>query len=202
MGLEIYVKSPVTQITKDSIRLKNGQVISTQTAIWVAGVRGASIVQNAGFQLAQDGRIIVLPTLQVPDHPKIYVIGDLSYFKDNASKPLQMIAPVAIQQATMAASNIKLQIKGKDPKPFHYKDPGYMVIIGRNTAIARIKNRTFTGFSAWVLWLVVHILKLVGFRNRLLVLISWAMDYFFYERGVRIILPNKQSKDKGFNHKE
>ncbi len=195
MGIEILVESPVMQITRDSIRLKNGQVISTKTAVWVAGVRGASLAQNADLELTQNGRVKVLPTLQVLDHPEVYVIGDLAYFEDNG-KSLQMIAPVAIQQATMAASNIKLQILGKSPEPFHYQDPGLMVIIGRNTAIARIKNRSFTGFTAWVLWLVVHIYKLIGFRNRLLVLINWAVDYFFYERGVRIILPGRQTKDK------
>ncbi|MFC2144854.1 NAD(P)/FAD-dependent oxidoreductase [Actinomycetota bacterium] len=193
MGIEIQVDSPVTQITRDSIRLKNGQVIPTHTAVWVAGVRGESLAENAGLELTQNGRVKVLPTLQVLDHPEIYVIGDLAYFEDNG-KPLQMMAPVAIQQATMAAHNIKLQIKGKSPEHFHYRDPGVMVIIGRNTAIARVKNRTFTGFPAWVLWLTVHIFKLIGFRNRLLVLINWALDYFFYERGVRIILPRGKTK--------
>ncbi len=195
MGIEILVKSPVTQITGDSIQLKNGQIISTKTSVWVAGVRGTSLVQNTGLELTQNGRVKVLPTLQVPDHPEIYVIGDLAYFEEDG-KPLQMMAPVAIQQAAIAANNIRKQIQGKSPEPFHYQDPGVMVIIGRNTAIARVKNRSFTGFSAWVLWLVVHIYNLIGFRNRLLVLINWAVDYFFYERGVRIILPGRQTKDK------
>jgi NADH dehydrogenase len=193
MGIEIHVESPVTQITKDSVKLKNGEVISTQTVVWVAGVRGTLLAQNAGLELTQNERVKVLPTLQVSDHPEIYVIGDLAYFEDNG-KPLQMMAPVAIQQATMAAHNIKLQIQGKSTEPFHYRDPGVMVIIGRNTAIARVKTRTFTGFPAWVLWLTVHIFKLIGFRNRLLVLINWAQDYFFYERGVRIILPRGKRK--------
>ena len=194
MGVEIYVGSPVTRITKDSIRLKSGQVILTQTIIWVAGVGGNSLAKKAGLELVQNGRVKVQQTLQLRDYPEIYVIGDLVYFEKNG-KSLQMIAPVAIQQATVAANNIKRQINGKKPEPFNYRDPGFMVIIGRNTAIARIKNRSFTGFPAWVLWLMIHILKLIGFRNRLLVLISWALDYFFYERGVRIILPMRQSKD-------
>jgi NADH:ubiquinone reductase (H+-translocating) len=108
-----------------------------------------------------------------------------------------MIASVAIQQAAMASRNIKLQILGKSPEPFHYRDPGTMVAIGRNTAIARLKNRSFTGFTAWVLWLTVHIVKLIGFRNRLLVLIAWAWDYFFYERVARLILPKRQTKNTG-----
>ena len=194
MGIEMQVKSSVTQITRDSIRLKNGQVIPTQTVVWATGVRGASLVQNAGLELTQNGRIKVLPTLQVLDHPETYVIGDLAYFEDGG-KSLPMTAPVAIQQAIMAARNIKRQIQGKSPEPFHYRDHGIMVIIGRNTAIARVKNRSFTGFPAWVLWLTVHIFKLIGFRNRLLVLINWALDYFFYERAVRIILPKRQTKD-------
>jgi NADH dehydrogenase len=194
MGIEIHVESPVTQITRDSIRLKNGQVIPTQTVVWAIGVRGAMLAQNVGLELTQNGRVKVLPTLQVLDHPETYVIGDLAYFED-CGKSLPMTAPVAIQQATMAARNIKWQIQGKSPEPFHYRDHGVMVIIGRNTAIAQVKNRSFTGFPAWVLWLTVHIFKLIGFRNRLLVLISWALDYFFYERAVRIILPKRQTKD-------
>ena len=194
MGIEMHMESFVMQITKDSIRLKNGQVIPTQTVIWAAGIHGASLAQNIGLELAQNRRIKVLPTLQVSDHPEIYVIGDLAYFEDDG-KSLPMIAPVAIQQATMAACNIKRQIQGKSPESFHYRDHGVMVIIGRNTAIAQIKNRSFTGFPAWVLWLTVHIFKLIGFRNRLLVLISWALDYFFYERAQRIILPKRQTKD-------
>lgn len=194
MGVEIHVNSPVTQITKDTIHLKNGQVIPTQTVIWAAGVRGASLVQNSGLELTRNGRVKVLPTLQVLNHPETYVIGDLAYFEEDG-KSLQMTAPVAIQEAMMAAHNIKLQIQGKSPESFHYKDHGIMVIIGRNTAIARVKNRSFTGFPAWVLWLMVHILKIIGFRNRLLVLINWALDYFFYERAVRIILPKRQTKD-------
>ncbi len=195
MGVKIYTKSPVTRITKDYIKLGNGQIIPTNTTIWVAGVNGASLAQKAGFELAQNRRVKVLPTLQLKDHQEVYVVGDLAYFEENG-KPLQMVAPVAIQQATVAAENIKRCIKEEKQRSFHYKDPGYMVIIGRNTAIAHIKNRTFTGFSAWVLWLMIHILRLVGFRNRLFVFIGWAMDYFFYERGVRIILPTKKSKVK------
>ena len=194
MGIEMHMESPVTQITRDSILLKNGQVIPTHTVVWATGVRGASLAQNTDLELTQNGRVKVLPTLQVLNHPETYVIGDLAYFEDGG-KSLPMTAPVAIQQATMAARNIKWQIQGKNPEAFHYRDPGIMVIIGRNTAIARIKNRTFTGFTAWVLWLTVHIFKLIGFRNRILVLISWALDYFFYERAVRIILPKRQAKD-------
>jgi NADH dehydrogenase len=194
MGIEMYVESPVTQVTRDSIRLKNGQVIPTQTVVWTAGIRGASLAQNADLELTQNGRVKVLVTLQVRDHPEIYVIGDLAYFEDGG-KSLPMIAPVAIQQATTAARNIARQTRGKSPEPFHYRDPGVMVVIGRNTAIARLKNKSFTGFPAWVLWLTVHIYKLIGFRNRLLVLINWAWDYFFYERVVKLILPKRQTKD-------
>ena len=194
MGIELHFDSLVMQITKDSIQLKNGQVIPTRTVVWAAGIQGTSLAQNKNFELTQNGRIKILPTLQVPGHPEIYVIGDLAYFEDNG-KSLPMTAPVAIQQATMAANNIKRQIQGKSPQHFHFRDHGIMVIIGRNTAIAQIKNRSFTGFPAWVLWLTVHIFKLIGFHNRLLVLISWALDYFFYERAVRIILPKSQTKD-------
>ncbi|MHB1346060.1 MAG: NAD(P)/FAD-dependent oxidoreductase [Candidatus Humimicrobiaceae bacterium] len=194
MGIEMNFDSLVMQITGDSIQLKNGLVIPTRTVVWAAGIQGTSLAQNESFELTRNGRIKVLPTLQVPGHPEIYVIGDLAYFEDSG-KSLPMTAPVAIQQATMAVNNIKRQIQGESPQHFHFRDHGIMVIIGRNTAIAQIKNRSFTGFPAWVLWLTVHIFKLIGFHNRLLVLISWALDYFFYERAVRIILPKRQTKD-------
>jgi NADH dehydrogenase len=138
---------------------------------------------------ARNGQAASLPTLQVPDHPEVYLIGDLAYLEEGGH-PLPMIAPVAIQQGVAAAQNIGRQLAGHKPLAFHYRDPGLMVTIGRNAAVAFVRGRCFTGFSAWLLWLSVHIYKLIGFRNRLMVLINWAWDYFLYERAVRLILPS------------
>ena len=108
-----------------------------------------------------------------------------------------MVAPVAIQQGTTAARNITRQIAGLAPLPFHYRDPGTMATIGRNAAVTHLAGRDFTGFPAWVLWLGVHIFKLIGFRSRLFVLFDWARDYLFFERAVRLILPLPLQADAG-----
>jgi NADH dehydrogenase len=131
----------------------------------------------------------VLPTLQVEGHPDIYVVGDLASFEEDG-RPLPMIAPVATQQGTHVARNIIRQIAGLPPSSFRYRDRGKMVTIGRNSGAAHLLGRSFTGFVAWVIWLSVHLYNLIGFRNRLFVLIDWAWDYFFYERAVRLILPH------------
>ena len=132
---------------------------------------------------------MVTPTLQVEGFPQVYVAGDLAYVEDNG-KPLPGVAPVATQQGEWAACNILRQMKDEDPLPFRYRDPGTLATIGRNAAVAQLGGRTFTGFTAWLLWPSVHIMKLIGFRNRLQVLVDWAWDYLFYERAVRLILPN------------
>jgi len=134
------------------------------------------------------GRVHVLPTLQLADHPEVYVVGDLVHVEQQG-RPLPMIAPVAIQQGTTAARNILRHMRGEEPVPFHYRDRGTMATIGRNAAVAHFAGFAVTGFAAWVVWLSVHLVKLIGFRNRLLVLINWAWDYLFYERAVRLILP-------------
>ena len=121
-------------------------------------------------------------------------MGDLANAKQEG-RPLPMIAPVAIQQGTAAGQNITRRMQGKDPLPFHYSDRGMMTTIGRNAAVAFFAGRAFSGFAAWIVWLSVHLVKLIGFRNRLLVLINWAWDYLFYERSVRLILPLRMSGD-------
>jgi NADH dehydrogenase len=141
-----------------------------------------------GFQTHLNGQVTVLPTLQTPLDGDVYVVGDLSGFKD-AEKPLQWIAPVAIQQGVHAGKNILRQISGRHPLPFKYKDRGTMVSIGRNSAVAYTLGYSFKGFFAWLLWLGVHLFNLIGFHNRLIVMINWAWDYFFFERLVRLILP-------------
>jgi NADH dehydrogenase len=169
------------------VLLKGGERIPSRTAVWTAGVRGEGLESAGGLPLASNTRVEVLPTLQVIGHHGVYAIGDLAQVQDER---LPLIAPVAIQQGEWAAANILRQIEGQETLPFRYRDPGSMVTIGRNAAVVRMGKRTFTGFIAWLMWLGVHLLKLIGFRNRLLVLINWAWDYLFYERAVRLIYPS------------
>ena len=114
------------------------------------------------------------------------MVGDAAYLEE-AGQPLPMMAPVAIQQGELAAQNILRQLAGQPLQEFQYKDPGSLATIGRNAAVARINRLKFSGFAAWLVWLAVHIFWLIGFRNRLLVMINWAWDYLFYERAVRLI---------------
>lgn len=184
--VEVRLQAAVTSYDGRRVTLKNGDTIDASTLIWAAGVRASGLLDGAGFQQAKQGRVVVEPTLQAPGHPNIYVIGDAAYLEDSG-QPLPMVAPVAIQQAKVAARNIWRSLEGMAPVPFVYKDPGSLATIGRNAAVARVKGINFSGFPAWVVWLVVHLFWLIGFRNRLLVMVNWIWDYFLYDRGVRLI---------------
>ncbi len=196
MGIEVRLRTHVRRVTPEAAELHDGTALATETVAWTAGVQGDPSARAWSLPVTRTGRVAVLPTLQVPDHPEVYVIGDLASVEEGGH-PLPMIAPVAIQQAEHAARNLGRQVAGQDPLPFRFRDPGAMVTLGRNAGVVRLGDRTFTGFVAWVLWLVVHVLKLVGFRNRLFVLINWAWDYLFYERAVRLILPRSVMRVSG-----
>jgi NADH dehydrogenase len=188
MGVDVRLETPVVKITPREVTLKNGAIIPTETTVWTAGVRGEPLAQSLGLPLARSGQISPLPTLQVEGHPEVYVIGDVSRIvQDN--QPLPMLATVAIQQGKAVAHNLLRQMNGQEPEPFRYHDPGTLATIGRGAAVCRIWGISFTGFPAWVLWLGVHIVNLIGFRNRLLVLVNWAWNYFFFDRAIRLILP-------------
>ncbi len=167
--------------------LAPGASVEAYTLIWTAGVRAAQITDQLGVQQAAAGRIRVEPTLQLPGHPEVFVIGDAAYVEDQRGQPLPMLATVAQQQARAAARNLQRILRRETLQPFHYKDPGLLATIGRNAAVARIWGLSFSGFIAWVIWVGLHIFRLIGFRNRLVVLINWAWDYFFYDNQVRLI---------------
>ena len=191
MGVEVHLGALVTRIEPESITLKDGTVIPLETTIWTAGVHGAPPPQATNLPILRNGQVKVLPTLQFDGHLEVYIAGDLAYLEDNGH-PLPMVALLAFEEGEMAAKNILRQMKGQDPLPFHYLDLMTLAVIGRNAATVRLLGRNFTGFFAWLLWLSVHIYRLIGFRNRLLVLIDWAWDYLFFERGVRTIVPLPQ----------
>jgi len=125
----------------------------------------------------------------VAAHPEVFVVGDLAYREDAAGAPLPQVAQVAIQQGRRAAQNVLLSLAGADLKRFVYRDLGMLAVIGRNAAVAHVFGKTLRGFTAWFLWLTIHIAWLVGFRNRVLVLVNWAWNYVFYKRAVRLIIP-------------
>jgi len=184
--VEVRHGAVVADYDGQAVRLKGGEVVPAGTLIWAAGVRAASLAAKVGLPTAAQGRVRVEPTLQVAGHPEVYVIGDAAYV-ENDGKPLPMVAPVAMQMAQVAATNIRRGLAGQPPVAFRFRDPGTLATIGRNAAVAYIHGFSFRGFPAWVVWLVVHLIQLIGFRNKLVVLINWAWDYLFYERGARLI---------------
>jgi NADH dehydrogenase len=191
MGVELLLNTVVEDATCDAVHLKGGQLIPAQTIIWAAGVR-ARLAKESPFDTGRGGRILVDRTLQVPGTPRVLVAGDMAYLDGPDGKPYPQLAPVAMQQGEHAARNILRMTKNQEVDPFRFRDRGTMATIGRASAVAHVFDRESSGFVAWVLWLVVHILSLMGFRNRLSVLIQWAYNYFRYEPGVRLIVGSQR----------
>lgn len=187
MGVEVRLGARVTEADERGVTLADGGRIDAGAIIWVAGLRAAPLVQALDSPLGTAFRVLVTRSLTLPDHPEVYVIGDMAHAGGRDNPPLPMLAPVAIQQGDHVAQNILRQLARKRPQPFKYRDPGTLVTIGRASAVARVYGVPVSGFLAWLLWLTVHIVWLIGFRNRALVLVNWAWNYFTYERGVRLI---------------
>jgi NADH:quinone reductase (non-electrogenic) len=187
MGVDVQLGARVTDADERGVTLADGERIDAGAIVWVAGLRASPLAQALNTPLGTAGRVTVSRLLDLPDHPEVYVIGDMAHAGGHESPPHPMLAPVAIQQGDLVAQNILRQTQGKKPRAFKYKDPGTMVTIGRASAVARVYGVPVSGFVAWLLWLTVHIVWLIGFRNRALVLVNWAWNYFTYERGVRLI---------------
>ena len=185
--VEVILNTKVVDFDGRKITLGNGDSIDTQTMIWTAGVRAEELTETLEAEKGRGGRIVVKPTLQHPDHPQVYIIGDAAYAEDENGKPLPMLATVAQQQARHAAGNIRRGMSNRAPEPFVYKDPGLLATIGRNAAVARLWGISFSGLPAWLIWVGLHVYRLIGFRNRLVVILNWAWDYFFYDSQVRLI---------------
>ena len=184
--VEVRFGASVADYDGRQARLKSGEVIPAQTVIWAAGVRASPLNATLGLPTARQGRILVEPTLQLKEHPEVFIIGDAAY-REQDGEALPMVAPVAIQMGQSVALNIRRQLRGQPLEPFRYRDQGTLATIGRNAAVANVFGVQASGFIAWVMWLGIHIIQLIGFRNKLFVLINWAWDYFFYERAARLI---------------
>ncbi|HEX6035735.1 MAG TPA: NAD(P)/FAD-dependent oxidoreductase [Anaerolineales bacterium] len=185
--VEILLNTKLADYNGQYVTLGDGRQIVTNTVIWTAGIKAARALDMLGVEREGMGRVRVESTLQLPQYPEVFVLGDAAYLVDENDQPLPMLSTVAIQQGKTTAQNIQRIIKGKMPKPFHYRDPGLLATIGRNAAVARIWGVSFSGFAAWVIWVFLHIFRLIGFRNRILVFVNWAWDYLFYENQIRLI---------------
>lgn len=188
LGVQTWTGAPVTNITEAGVSIGNEQVAAA-TVLWAAGVRASDIGGTlADANRDRAGRVEVDAYLNIPNHPEVFVAGDMSRFVDEQGKQLPGVALVAMQEGIYFAQTILGEIKGKTRKPFRYRDYGQMATIGRSRAISEFGRLRLTGLLAWWFWLIVHIYRLSGFRNRLSVLIQWAWSYWTFGRGARLIV--------------
>ena len=193
-GVKVMLDSPISMIDNNGVYFAEKDSIVSATVLWTAGVSGFDIPSDVSPSVTHNKRIKVNSFLQFEDMENAFACGDIIHFMQD-NDPLPMLAPVAIQQGIHAAKNILKLIDGKEALPFRYTYRGSMIVVGRNTAVTKIGKLEFKGFFAWVLWLLIHIAYLIGFRNKIFVLISWFTDYIFYEKAVRIILPSCNPSD-------
>jgi NADH dehydrogenase len=185
LGCEVRLGKPVTAVGRDGVSIGD-ETITARTVIWAAGVEASPLAKSLNVPIDRAGRVRIQPDLTLPGHPEVQVIGDLASLEQDG-KPIPGLAPAAMQMGRHAARNVERAIAGKPALPFHYVDKGTLATIGRARAVAERGNIHLGGFVAWVMWLVVHIFFLIGFRNRFLVLSEWAWVYFRNERGARLI---------------
>jgi NADH:ubiquinone reductase (H+-translocating) len=194
LGVTVQTRTSVTDIHPTNVTVKRGGTVETipcRTVIWAAGVQasslGKAVAQATGAQLDRSGRIVVEPDLSVPGYPEIFVVGDLANYSHQTGNPLPGVAPVAIQQGRYVAERISQRLAGKPSPPFRYRDRGNLAIIGRASAVADLGKLQFSGFLAWLTWLFVHLMNLIEFENRILVLVQWGWYYFSRNRAARLI---------------
>lgn len=195
-GVEVVLGRHVVRVSPTRVELNDGSVLQAHTLVWAAGVQANPLAAALGVETVRGGRVAVAPDLSLPDHPQVFAIGDIAASQDEHGALHPQLAPVAMQGAQHVARTIAGRLAGKPGKPFVYVDRGIMATIGRNAAVAELRGGIRTrGFIAWVMWLVLHLMQLVGFRNKLQVLINWAWNYVTYDRSARLILPVGREPD-------
>lgn len=196
LGVEVILGNPVQEVAADHVTLKDGTVLPTYTLVWSAGVKGSPVAEMLNVPLEKNGTVPIEPSTQVKGLERVYVVGDMAHLLDPKGQPYAMVIPVAKQQGILAANNILRHINNEKPKPFKYADRGIMATIGRRRAVAWLFYKIqLTGFLAWMVWLGLHIVTLIGFRNRLNVFVNWVWNYLTYDRSVRIILEPQKTDD-------
>src|SRR5438874_1435526 len=195
LGVEVRTGIHASNLSDDGLQVGE-EFIPCRVKIWAAGNNASFVGHSLGVPIDRVGRVIVNKDLTIPNHPDVQVIGDLANFSHQTGQPLPGVSPVAMQQGRHAAHNILAMIDGRKPQRFWYFDKGSMATIGRNKAVADLKLIHLSGIPAWLAWLFVHIIFLVGFRNRLAVLFQWAWAYFSFNKGARLITRNFQSEQR------
>jgi NADH dehydrogenase len=186
LGVEVRTNAIVTGVDPRGVDV-GAERVEARNVFWAAGNVASPLTRTLGVPLDRMGHVIVEPDLSIPGHPNAFAIGDMALFTHQTGKPLPGVAPVAMQQARSAADNIGRLLEGKPTRPFRYRDEGNLATIGRAAAVAELGRVHLWGFVAWVAWLTIHIFFLIGFRNRIIVLIQWAWAYATYQRGARLI---------------
>src|SRR5438067_244291 len=195
LGVEVRTGARATNLNETGVQV-NGEFIPCRVKIWAAGNKASFVGKTLGVPVDRAGRVIVNEDLTIPGHPEVQVIGDLANFSHDTGHPLPGVSPVAMQEGRHAARNVLAIMKGRKPHPFRYWDKGSIATIGRNKAVADLRFIHLSGLPAWLAWLFVHIIFLVGFRNRLLVLLQWAWAYFTFDKGARLITRNFQAEQR------
>ncbi len=195
LGVEVITGAHAENLTETGLEV-NGKIIPCRVKIWAAGNTASSLGKTLGVPVDRAGRVLVNDDLTIPDHPEVQVIGDLAHLEDKHGKLLPGVSPVAMQQGRHAAHNVLAMVEGRKPQKFWYWDKGSMATIGRNKAVADLNYVHFSGFLAWLTWAFIHVLFLVGFRNRAAVLLQWAWAYFTFNKGARLITRNFQSESR------
>jgi len=197
-GVEVVLGQGVASTDGKTVELTDGTRIPSATLVWTAGVRANPLAevlaeQLGGGTLTRGGRIVVEDDLTVPGHPEIAVIGDLAAARGGDGELLPQVAPVAIQAGRLVAANLAAELEGRPPSPFRYRDKGSMATIGRHDAVAQLPGGLrFSGPVGWLAWLALHLVMLIGFRNRANVLVNWAWNYVTYDRGSRLIVGSEE----------
>jgi NADH:ubiquinone reductase (H+-translocating) len=186
LGVEVHTSALVTNVTPGAVHMGDTQ-LPAAVILWAAGVAASPLGKKLGAPVDRAGRVAVNPDLSLPGHPEVFVIGDLATLKDKDGKLLPGIAPVAMQEGKTTAQNIVAELRGKPRRNFDYFNKGNLATIGRAAAVAEFGKIHISGFVAWLAWLFIHVFFLIGFRNRIIVMVQWAWSYFTYERGARLI---------------
>ena len=186
LGVEVRTNTKVTDITAEGLLLGE-TMLKARTVVWGAGVRASPLLEALGVPLDHGGRVLVEPDLSIPGHPEVTVIGDAAALKQEGEL-IPGVAPAAMQGGRHIARNIRRALKQQPPEPFRYVDKGSLATIGRRAAVAEFGRLRFSGFAAWLLWMLVHVLFLIGFRNKAAVMMEWAWAYLTYQRSARVIL--------------
>jgi NADH dehydrogenase len=187
LGVEVRTGAFVTSIERGRVHL-GAETIESAVVLWAAGVRANPLTKTMGASLDKAGRVLVQKDLRVLGHPDVFVIGDAAHFEGPNGHPLPGVSPVAMQQARTAARSIRRVIAGKDALSFEYFDKGSLATVGRSRAVAMVDRMHLSGFIAWLAWLFVHIFYLIGFKNRVVVMFTWAWSYLTYKRGARLVV--------------